>query len=93
MVEDRIRNIEARVRESTNLPESAKGELLDLLGALRGELQGVKREHLEKAEGIAGGSEAGHREAIEALASLEATHPRLAALANRLAVALANMGI
>jgi len=93
MVEDRIRNIEARVRESTNLPAPAKAELLDLLGELRWELQGVESEHLKKAEDIAGGSEAGHRESIEALTTLEATHPRLAAVANRLALALANMGI
>jgi len=100
MVEDRIRIIESRVRESGNLPEAAKSELLDLLAALRAELQGVKKEHLERAEeSAAAGQPAGEslNDALGGLtgtvAELEATHPRLAALANRLAVALANMGI
>lgn len=98
MVEDRIRNIEASVRGSASLPDAAKAELLELLDALRTELQGVNREHLERAEGTVG---PGHGESLnEALGAvtgtmtaLEATHPRLAALANRLALALANMGI
>ena len=100
MVEDRISHIEARVQASANLPESAKAEMLELLAALRAELQGVEREHLERAESAAPGG-AGHGETLDdslgaltgTMTALEATHPRLAALANRLAVALANMGI
>jgi len=98
MVEDRIRNIEARVQGSANLPEAAKAELLELLAALRGELHGVQKEHLERAEGS---TPAGHGESLDdalggltgTVTELEAMHPRLAELANRLAVALANMGI
>jgi hypothetical protein len=101
MVEDRIRNIEARVQQSGNLPESAKAELLEIIGELREELQGVKKEHLEKAEGSAGAGETPHGETLDdalgglsgTVTELEATHPRLAELVNRLAVALANMGI
>jgi hypothetical protein len=98
MVEDRIRNIESRIQSSANLPEPAKGELLELLAALRAELAGVNREHLERAQGVAVPP---HGESLDeslgaltgTVTELEATHPRLAALANRLAVALANMGI
>jgi hypothetical protein len=98
MVEDRIRKIEAHVQASANLPDTAKTEMLDLLAALRAELQGVKQEHLAHAEGAAPPV---HGESLDhtvgaltgAMAQLEATHPRLAELANRLAVALANMGI
>jgi hypothetical protein len=98
MVEDRIRNIETRVEASANLPDAAKAELLGLLAALRAELQGVKKEHLERAEGAA---HAAHGESLDdalggltgTVTELEAMHPRLAELANRLAVALANMGI
>jgi len=97
MVEDRIRTIEARVA-SANLPDASKAELLDLLTALREELQGVKKEHLERAEDSSG---AGHGETLQdavgglagTMTELETVHPRLAELANRLAVALANMGI
>lgn len=104
MVEDRIRNIEAHVQASANLPDAAKAELLDLLAALRAELQGVKKEHLERAEestGEGGTDLTAKGESLDdalggltgTMTELETTHPRLAELANRLAVALANMGI
>ena len=101
MVEDRIRIIEARIQTSTNLPDAAKAELLDLLAALRTELQSVEKDHLRRAEDSADGAEPAHGESLDdalgaltgTMTALEATHPRLAALANRLAVALANMGI
>ena len=101
MVEDRIRNIEARVQASANLPDAAKGELLELLAALRAELHRVEKERLEQAERAAGGGAPGVGESLDeavgaitgTMTGLEATHPRLAELANRLAVALANMGI
>jgi hypothetical protein len=101
MVEDRLRNIEARVQASANLPDAAKAEMLELLAAIRAELHGVKKEHLERAEGSAAAPAPEHGETLDhalgaltgTMAELEATHPRLADLANRLAVALANMGI
>jgi len=98
MVEDRIRNIESRVQGSKNLPEATKSELMDILTALREELRGVNSEHLERAEGA---SEVPHGESLDdalggltgTVSELEAMHPRLSELANRLATALANMGI
>jgi hypothetical protein len=101
MVEDRIRNIEARVQASANLPDPAKAELLELLAALRAEMQGVKKEHLERAEESAGAADAPHGKSLDddlggltgTVTELEAMHPRLSELANRLAIALANMGI
>jgi hypothetical protein len=99
MVEDRIRNIEARVQSSGNLPPAAKGELLELLGEMRAELGQVNKEHLQRAENSSGSP--AHGETLDdalggltgTVTELEAMHPRLAELANRLAVALANMGI
>ena len=98
MVEDRIRNIEAHIQASGNLPESAKGELLQLLEDLRGELQGVNKEHLEKAEASGAPRQGGTLDdemggLTGTVTELEAMHPRLSELANRLAVALSNMGI
>lgn len=97
MVEERIRNIEARVQASTDLSEPARAELLELLAAMRAELESVKPEHIERAEQQAGPHGESLNEAAGALSgsmtALEATHPRLADLANRLAVALSNMGI
>jgi len=97
MVEERIQNIEQRVQHSAELPAGAKAELMEILAQMRTELAGVKKEHLEKtnASGSAGGESL--NEAVGglsgAVAEIEAMHPRLAALANRLAVALANIGI
>ena len=99
MVEDRIRNIENRVQSSSVLPEAAKAELMELIEALRAELAGVKKEHLEQAEDASGGADHGESlnealgEITGTMTALETTHPRLAELANQLAVALANMGI
>jgi hypothetical protein len=101
MVEDRINNIEARVKGSASLSDAAKSELLDLLTSMRAELQGVNKEHLEGAEESTATAEPPHRESLDdalgglsgTVTELEAMHPRLAELANRLAVALANMGI
>ena len=92
------------MQASDNLPDAAKAELLELLAALRAELQGVKKEHLERAEEAAaavGAGEAPQGESLDealggltgTVTELEAMHPRLSDLANRLAVALANMGI
>ena len=87
-MEDRIRNIETRVEASATIPAPAKAELLGLLAELRGELLRVEKGHLDRA------AAAGHGDGVlDGLMALEATHPRVAALANRLAVALANMGI
>ena len=101
MVEDRIRNIEARVQSSASLPEPAKAELLELITALRAELQGVNKDHLDRAESATGSGEVPHGETIEdalggltgTVTELEAMHPRLSDLVNRLAVALSSMGI
>lgn len=95
MVEDRIRNIETRVQASASLPDDAKAELLGLLAELRGELRGVKKEHLDRAEesGATAGKGQSPNDVLSGLTELEAMHPRLAELANRLAISLSNMGI
>jgi len=96
MVEDRIRHIESRLQTSANLPEAQKAELLALLVELREELRGLNQQQIESAGGaVAHGESLG--DAIGGLTGavrdLEAVHPRMAEIANRLAVALANMGI
>jgi hypothetical protein len=99
MVEDRISNIEARVKDSSGMPEATRAELLGLLATLRAELGGVNKEHLERAEGSAAPHQPGESldESVGGLTgtvtALEAHHPRLAELANRVAVTLSNIGI
>jgi hypothetical protein len=99
MLEDRIRTIEARVQSSTALGEADRAELLEVIASLRTELAAVEKEHLHEAE--SSGPAPYHGDSLEeavggltgAVTALEATHPQLAALANRLALALSNMGI
>jgi hypothetical protein len=97
MVEERIKNIEDRVQDSAELPPTAKSELMDILAEMRSELTAVKAEHLQKDPAPSAEPGESLNEAVGglggAVTELEASHPRLAELANRLAVALANMGI
>ena len=97
MVEEHIRNIEQRVQGSAELPETAKAELMEILAEMRSELGAVDKEHLEKAAAATTAGDASLNQAVGGLSGtvreLEAMHPRLAELANRLAAVLANMGI
>ncbi len=53
MIEDRIQKIEARLKESANIPEESRAELLKLLTALRDEVGTLARSHEEDARSIA----------------------------------------
>jgi hypothetical protein len=66
MIEDRIQKIEARLQESSNIPESARAELLKLLGALKDEVGTLARSHEEDARSIAKFMDASAHEATRA---------------------------
>ncbi len=53
MIEDRIQKIEARLQESTHIPEPARAELLKLLAALKDEVGTLAKSHEEDARSIA----------------------------------------
>ena len=53
MIEDRIQKIETRLKESGNIPEANRAELLKLLTALRDEVGTLARSHEEDARSIA----------------------------------------
>ncbi|MEY2556977.1 MAG: hypothetical protein QOE34_402 [Verrucomicrobiota bacterium] len=53
MIEERIERIEERLRESGNIPEASRAELLKLLTALRDEVGTLARSHEEDARSIA----------------------------------------
>jgi hypothetical protein len=53
MIEDRIQKIEARLKESPNIPEPARAELLKLLAALKDEVATLAQSHAEDARSIA----------------------------------------
>ena len=53
MIEDRIQKIEAQLKESVNIPEANRAELLKLLAALREEVGTLARSHEDDARSIA----------------------------------------
>jgi hypothetical protein len=63
MIEDTIRNIEARIQGSEAIKEERRRELLQLLGTLRAEVEALSKTHNEQAESIAGFAELSAREA------------------------------
>lgn len=63
MIEDTIRNIEARIQGSEAIKDERRRELLQLLGTLRAEVAQLSKTHSEQAESIAGFAELSTREA------------------------------
>jgi len=63
MIEDTIKNIEARIQSSETIKEDRRRELLQLLGTLKSEVAALSQTHSEQAESIAGFAELSTREA------------------------------
>jgi chromosome segregation ATPase len=63
MIEDRIQKIESRLKESANIPEPARAELLRLLAALKDEVGTLTKNHEEDARSLAGFVDASAHEA------------------------------
>jgi predicted nucleic acid-binding Zn-ribbon protein len=66
MIENRIQKIEARLQESTSIPEASRAELLKLLSALKDEVGTLARSHEEDARSIAKFMDASAHEATRA---------------------------
>src|SRR5450432_2805036 len=66
MIEDRIQKIETQLRESANIPEANRAELLTLLSALKDEVGTLTRSHEEDARSIAKFMDASAHEATRA---------------------------
>ena len=63
MIEDRIQKIEARLKDSANIPEAKKAELLQLLAALKNEVGTLTKNYEEDARSLAGFVDASAHEA------------------------------
>jgi hypothetical protein len=93
---ERIQQIESRVVAATSLSEQEKADLLADLAALRAEAQPLSRDSAAAPAEMApyeGPLEPIVTELTDSVAGLEASHPRLTQLVNRVAVVLSNMGI
>ena len=63
MIEDRIQNIEAQIRDSKTISGETRSELLELLAALKSEVAGLSETHADDARSIAGFADASAHEA------------------------------
>lgn len=72
MLEERMREIEARIRDARNLPESEREKLLTLVATLRRELATLPASQAEDAHSVTNFLEASTHEA-----SRTTKHPRL----------------
>lgn len=66
MIEDHIQRIETQLKESANIPEASRAELLKLLAALKDEVGTLARSHEEDARSIAKFVDASAHEATRA---------------------------
>ena len=109
MIPERLAKLEATLRNSANIPEGTRRELLDLVAGLKTEVGPLADTHGDVADEIADSAHAAveaamgndqrsdKAAAIEGLAAsvsqFEVTHPRLVEIVDRLALTLSNMGI
>ena len=98
MIEETIRQIEARLNASTNLAPETRAELVTLLAKLRAEASQLPaRERPEPEAGDESADEAPMQEHVDKLRSsveeFEVSHPKVVQLVNHLANTLAGLGI
>lgn len=97
MTLQRLEQIESRVLNSAQLSEESRAELQREFAALKNELAAVTPAGAETA--VASGEPEGVsdqpivREFTDSVQEIEAAHPELTQVANRIAVILSNMGI
>lgn len=83
MVNDLLQQLRSKVEQASGLPATTKTELLKLVAEL--ERQTVATGSTEHRHGL--------NQLVASVEGLEASHPDITALANRIATTLANMGI
>jgi hypothetical protein len=91
MIEKNIGDLEAKIR-SAALADSAKGELLQLLGTLKGEIAVLRKTSVGTPE-----DQKVLKNSVEELRSsvegFEQTHPKLVQAVNSISNTLSNLGI
>jgi len=90
MLDQLLKQLETKVENTGNLPEETRVELLKQAAALK-----VQQAQDELAAEVSGTDEP--REGVDRLVAsiegLEASHPEITSLVNRIAMTLGNMGI
>ena len=90
MLDQLLKQLETKVENTGNLPEETRAELLKQAAALKvqqaeDELAAEETETDEPKEGV--------DRLIASIEGLEASHPEITSLVNRIAMTLGNMGI
>ena len=96
MIDKLLEQLRTQLENSDNLPDSAKQEILRHVEAIehRTTTPGVEAGTLISATDETSSEEPqGLDKLVASVEELEASHPELTALVNRVAVALGNMGI
>ena len=108
MIDETFARIEGRI-QSSDLPETSRAELMELIASLRTEIGALEKKDPEKAkdraqfadqstlsaqEASAASAAASRGSSLEStVESFEAQHPQLVERVNRVCVILSNMGI
>ena len=98
MVKPLLEQLRSKVENASGLPDTTKAELLRLVAQL--ESQAARTGSPKAGDATAGTGASGSTESqhdlnrlIASVEGLEASHPDITALANRIATILGNMGI
>ncbi len=86
MVKPLLEQLRTKVENARGLPDTTKSELLKLVADLESQTAG-------NAATVSGEGRHGLNRLISSVEGLEASHPDITSLANRIATMLANMGI
>lgn len=86
MVKPLLEELRTKVENARGLPDTTKSELLKLVADLESQAAGT-------AGAVSTEGEHGFERLIASVEGLEASHPDITNLANRIATMLANMGI
>jgi len=90
MLDQLLKQLQTQVKATSNLPEETRTELLKQAALLetqqaQDEVQAEETEPSEAREGV--------DRLIASIEGLEASHPQITSLVNRIAMTLGNMGI
>ena len=80
MIDQTIKEIEDRIRQSQSIPDPKRDELLELFGTLRIEIAEMGEDHGETAQSIAGHSERSTSEATSEAPDRDQLHQSLKSL-------------
>ncbi len=86
MVKPLLEQLRTKVENARGLPDTTKSELLKLVADL-------ERQTADKAAAVSAEGRHGLKRLIASVEGLEASHPDITGLANRIATILGNMGI